>query len=212
MRARLETARTTWGALTGRNRTALGVMLLGAVGIGFGSGILVRGQQLDARDATVEQLDQKLSNQGQEIATLYERLEAEKSSTVAYDQLSNQELQERALALVDEIREPVEHFRGGEDLLLITQEESAGAAEKLWDEITAKETQKADEIRKEFHRDIKVEANLLREEMLSRLSSASRNEIVDQDFESATNIWGMVRIADDLESLASSLPRRPAAD
>jgi hypothetical protein len=58
----------------------------------------------------------------------------------------------------------------------------------------------------------KVDAILLRDELLSRLPDASKNEREFQLYEHPTNTFVMERVCDDLERLAKSLPVNVASD
>lgn len=206
IRERMKTLQAAWETLGRPDRTLLVALLLVAIGVGLGGGLWLRNGQLEARGAAVERLEQRLLARDQEISKLYTRLMDEKASGSAYGRLSNRDLKHDSLAVVGRIRGLLERYGHSNELLLITQQESETATKELWEKLTAKDLQQLDEIRQDFHRDFKIEANLLREELLLRLPANSRNKMVDRDFKFATNYWGIVRIADDLEQLALNLP------
>jgi len=133
----------------------------------------------------------------------------------AYSQLSNQQLAVTALTFVGRLRDTL-FQREREDRELNNAqylERAATGDEEQSTEGWRRYIKRSDELRAQFIHEYssryKVEAILLRDEMLARLSNQlnfSRKEFIEHTYEYPPSPYEMRDVVDDLEKLARSLP------
>lgn len=160
----------------------------------------------------IEVLQQRLSAKDDQLAEYRERLHLAPAGQTAYSQLTNGELKQRALRLIGNIREFLE--RTGEEDRKVTFAQFAAMSmakseeekNQLWHRQTEEMSRRSFQRSADYDRQFKVEAILLRDEILSRLPPTARDDRKFGLYEHPTNPIGMGMVADDLERLARSLP------
>jgi len=174
------------------------------------------------KNATIETLNAALERGKETIANLQERLSAKDEQLVSKDKqladyrsralvikasqtglstLSNKGLRERAMQLVDGVKSLIAKYQMEETK--ITYEDRSNM-DKYMQEYASLST----ELMNAYNQQYKVPAIVLRDELLSRLSSVKvkRDPSADASYEYPTNPLGVAMVADDLEKLARILP------
>ena len=77
---------------------------------------------------------------------------------------------------------------------------------QVWTQFSNRLVQRSFEANLDFSRRLGTDSILLRDELLSRLPKASKDDKVYEFYEHPTNVLGMTALANDLERLAKSLP------
>lgn len=162
------------------------------------------------QDRLLAKQDSLLAKDDQ-LAEYRERLHLTPASRGGFSRLTHAELKQKALGLVQQIRtflvkhetenRKVSDSKWQQMVMAKTEEEK----QRLWNEHTNISTQFYLRLNSEYNQQYKVDAILLRDEILSRLTKDSKNERSFHMYEHPTNPIGMGMVADDLERLAKSL-------
>jgi hypothetical protein len=174
---------------------------------------------VQSKNATIETQNASLERAKITIAGLEERLSARndqldikdkqigeyrtralviKASQTSYTRLSNKELKQKALQLVQLLRNLTGRYQQAESRAWTTQAD--------WQKMMSESEKLSNEITSTYNRQYKVQAILLKDELISRLPSGKvkRESGVDHMYEWGALI-GINSAADDLEKLAMSL-------
>lgn len=153
-----------------------------------------------------------LEAKNDQIAEYRERLHLIPSDTTNFTKLSNKELQEKALRLVQTLRTFLSERERTQREILYSgwrqnyKELSEEERQKAWNEETKKSMMDSLKTNTDYDTRFKVDAILLRDELLSRLPKGSKDEREYRTYEHPTNPIGMGMVADDLERMAKLLP------
>jgi len=147
-----------------------------------------------------------------QISEYRERLHLVPSDTTEFSKLTNKELYDKTINLVQKIRTFLtaremtqrELLYSGykTDYRKLTEEER----QKAWNEETRKSMMDSLKMSSEYDANYKIDSILLRDELLSRLPKGSKNEQEYRTYEHPTNTIGMSMVVDDLERMAKLLP------
>ncbi len=128
-----------------------------------------------------------------------------------YSRMTNDELKRRVLDMVDKIRTFHAETQQKSQRLILAERaymmkvESAEEFEEIRNKYSNQIMSESLETSEKYNRRFKVDAILLRDEMLSRLPETAKNKRAYFVYEHPTNPIGMGMVADDLERLAKSL-------
>ncbi|MCL4535525.1 MAG: TIR domain-containing protein [Bacteroidetes bacterium] len=128
-----------------------------------------------------------------------------------YSQLTNTELKRKSLSVVAGIRSLLDRYHKRQDGLMFDYAYHRSSAteeerHKAWNERNQASADASREIMSAYASEFKVEALLLRRELLHRLPIVDGDNDVDHLYEHPTNPLGIEEVVDDLERLAKSLP------
>lgn len=133
----------------------------------------------------------------------------------AYSKLSNQELAVKTLTLVGRMRESLYRMETMErevnSMMFLGRSalDDQSHTEQLWQRQRALSDQLRLKLSHQYASEYKIEAILLRDEMLARLPdkmNVSRESLIEHTYEYPTSTYGVRAVVDDLEKLARSLP------
>jgi hypothetical protein len=128
-----------------------------------------------------------------------------------YTRMTHDELKRAGLELAGKVRELiVEDQRKSHTLSMAQRAQMMNAKSQeernqAWEKFTNQLMSRSYETRDKYDKRFKVDAILLRDEMLSRLPESAKNKSAYSLYEHPTNPIGMGMVADDLERLAKSL-------
>ncbi len=166
-------------------------------------------------DLLREQLSEqkgRMEIKNEQLVEYRERLRLIPSDATQFTKLTNKELQAKSLKLVQELRTFLsEREKRQREILFsgwrqnyknLTEEQR----QKAWNEETKTSMIDSLQTNADYDAKFKVDAILLRDELLSRLPKGSKNEREYRTYEHPTNPIGMGMVADDLERMAKLLP------
>ena len=160
----------------------------------------------------IDTLKDRIQGKDEQINEYRERLHLIPADATSYSRLTNNELQQRALKVVTEVREFLRE-RGERQYRSLFSGWRRGITEmtedqkrRAWEEETNALMQDSLQTSTAFDARFKVDTILLRDELLSRLPSTAKNQREYGTYEHPTNPIGMGMVADDLERLAKSIP------
>jgi hypothetical protein len=128
-----------------------------------------------------------------------------------YSRMTNDELKQAGLELVGKVRGLIVESQRKSHALIMAQRakmmnaKSPEEQNQAWGKFSDQLGYEIYEARDEYDKRFKIDAILLRDEMLSRLPGTARNKRAYSIYEHPTNPIGMGMVADDLERLAKSL-------
>ena len=165
--------------------------------------------------------DDSESNMKSLGTALLESNQAMKPTGNRYQLLKSRDLKNEALELVQGLRSLVIRTQSADEKLNDEQRtayvlaKTPATRQQQWEILTQKEMDLYTGFQRQYETEYKVEAKLLREEMMRREGAhLDMKQIQEMDFmyENPTNPLGVTEVADDLERLAreipDSLPRR----
>jgi hypothetical protein len=149
---------------------------------------------------------------GGEVLDEARQEEIEGATFTSAHRATNEHIRTRALNLVSEMRDFLQQRRAEDDTRMLTQQtemRNASSEEErsaIWDRYTQPMIQASTAFMFEYSRRFKVQAIVLRDELLSRVLRPSPKHQRTSLYEHPTNPLGVEEVADDLEWLARSLP------
>ncbi len=155
---------------------------------------------------------QRLEYKEGQLAEYRERLKLLPTDQTSYSRLANKELRERATNLVANVRQFLRQWSEQDLVSMFSQQAAMSGAKteeernRVWQNQTKDMMLKSSRRNAEYDKRFKVETIVLRDELLSRLPTESKNEHAYSMYEHPTNPIGMGMVADDLERLAKLLP------
>ncbi len=210
MKDLLEFLQNNWDVLKKAPLTfALLVLLAG------GSGFVAVKWYYEGQIQTLKERDEtqkvRLAAKDEQLNEYRQRLQLVPATGTSYSRLTNEELQRKALQVTDRLRQFLtsETMKEGQQMSEWAQMSTAKSEERnrIWKQYTDSLLQSSIRVNTEYDSRFKVDAILLRDELLSRLPKQLKNEQAYSMYEHPTNRLGMQGIADDLERLAKSLPK-----
>lgn len=160
----------------------------------------------------MEVMTQRLEHKDGQLTDYRERLKLVPTDQTSYSRLTNKELRERAASLVGKVRQFLRQWSEQDMVSIFSQQAAMSAAKseeernQIWHSQTKDMGLRSFQRNAEYDRRFKVETVILRDEMLSRLPSESKDERSYSMYEHPTNPIGMGMVTDDLERLAKVLP------
>ncbi len=189
--------------------------------IGFGAAFYVVNWRyegiVESLKERIESFKDRLEAKDDQLTEYRERLHLLPKSETTYSRLSNAELKNKTLDIVHRIRDFLQNRKEKQDRILYSDKRanlrdmSEEQRNKLWHQETNALMRETTETNADYNRDFNVDTILLRDELLSRLPSNSKNEREYRTYEHPANPIGMGMVADDLERLAKSLPSKGGA-
>lgn len=204
-----------WGVVS---QAPLAFFLLGAVafGLAYAAAAWKFSSQIEQVKSANDTLRERLQLKTEQTEMYRERALKYDEKVAAVAQSDSADLRERTLAFVGEIRSFMERHRRNDDLIQgnewveMTQSRDEAEKQRLWHKFTSAMSRASSERMSEWERRFKVEALMLRDELLSRLPKQERPERADFNYEHPVNYFGYCEVADDLERMAKQLPRAGA--
>lgn len=174
-------------------------------------------------DGIIEQLHERLELNKERLQIKNDQLDEYRQrlhlvpvSGTSFSRMSNKELKGKTLDVILGIREFLNKVKN-EDRQISDQEwnkvvsarqsaKSEEDKERIWKSYSSKVYERILQREAQYYQNFKVDAILLRDEILSRLPKSVKNEKVYIYYERSFNIFETPLVADDLERLAKSLP------
>ena len=165
---------------------------------------------IESKDATIQTIKenektliQRLEGKDEQLSEYRKRLGIIEENQTSYSILSNKELKERALTIVTKIRKSISYYRSRYDELLYADDRT-----KNWNRYNRESSKLTNDLMNEYNNDFKIEAILIRDEILSRLSKklkSGRDKYLFSSYERPTNPGGLESVVDDLERISKIL-------
>lgn len=159
----------------------------------------------------IEALKERLEAKDDQLDEYRERLHLIPARGSEFSRLSHAELKGSAIEFVKSLRAWLAGWSTEDSRLhhrewvAMTSAPTDEEKRRLWNESTGAIMERYVKLTAEYDERFKVDAILLRDEILSRLSAGSRNGAAQSLYEHPTNPIGMSMVADDLERLAKLL-------
>lgn len=159
----------------------------------------------------LETKNERLKAKDDQLDDYRQRLGLISASGSEFSLLNHEELKQRALDLVTKIREFSVQINEESTRLIFTQQQQMSKAKTdderdiIWHQFSGKLSQLSIKHNAEYDRQLKIDAILMRDELLSRLPKQTKDKRAYSMYEHPTNPIGMGMVADDLEKLAKSL-------
>jgi len=159
----------------------------------------------------LETKNERLKAKDDQLDDYRQRLGLISGSGSEFSLLNHEELKQRAINLVTNIREFSVRINEESSRRILTQQRRMIEAKtedernRIWHTFSDKLFQQSTKQNAEYDRQFKIDAILMRDEMLSRLPKHTKDESAYRTYEHPTNPIGMGMVADDLERLAKSL-------
>ncbi|MBP59434.1 MULTISPECIES: PIN domain-containing protein [Idiomarina] len=156
----------------------------------------------------------KLFDAEEEVIEAVKSSESTLTFATKHSQLSNVELRDRALDIVNELREKISQERMLSDQLSSKRMEAVRTASSeeekslMWNKFNELDREPTRSLMNFYNSNHKIDAILIRSELERRLPRAlldNRSGHVEHIYEHPTNPLGLTDVADDLEILAKSL-------
>ncbi len=166
-----------------------------------------------------ENLKEQISTLNGRLIARTEQSESYKERAMKYDEQAarvvnydSAELSAKTLSFVARLRSFIQRRK---DRSYLPSVPRIGATDeerqREWERSTTAAIQESNETTAEWERDFKVDAMMLRDELLSRLDLKA-DETTARYYERPVNFFGYADVANDLETLAKKIVSRPAKD
>ena len=165
---------------------------------------------IESKNATIQTIKEdekslirRLEGKDEQLSEYRKRLGIIEENQTSYSILSNKELKERALTIVTKIRKSISYYRNRNDELLYADDRT-----KNWNKYNRKFSKLTNDLMNEYNNEFKIEAILIRDEILSRLSKklkSGRDKYLFSSYERPTNPIGLEAVVDDLEKISKIL-------
>ena len=159
----------------------------------------------------VDALKERLAAKDEQLDEYRRRLNLIPTSGSKFSQLTQRELQEQTLRFVEELRkwfsksETETRRIADQQWNALRRAETEEQRHQLWEAHTGTHTNGFFTTMQEFEQKFKVDAILIRDELVTRLPAAARDTKIEHRYEFPTNSFGIKAIADDLERMAKLL-------
>ena len=166
---------------------------------------------LDTRDERIKVRDDRIKIKDDQLDDYRQRLHLISASGSKFSRLNHEELKQRAIDLVTKIRQFLTRIQKESrrlDSIEWQQMQEAKTEEerkRIWNTFINNQSQLSITHNAEYDGQFKIDAILMRDELLSRLPKQAKDERAYSMYEHPTNPIGMGMVADDLEKLAKSL-------
>lgn len=169
--------------------------------------------QIEQLNSKNETLRERVLLKSEQADTYRERALKYDEKLLAVAQSDSSGLREKTLSFVAEVRAFIERHRRSDNLIHenewveMTQAKDEEEKQRLWHKFTSAMSRMSFERASEWERRFKVEAIMLRDELLSRQPDPQRSGDIASRYEHPVNYFCYCDVADDLERLAKLLPR-----
>jgi hypothetical protein len=166
---------------------------------------------VENKNAQIDALRDRLAAKDEQLQGYRQQLRLVPSDQTVYSLQGNQRLKQDALRVVQGIRSLVESARRDDVIPFFNRPGWNATSEEekrhLWNEDFQRLSQMSNERIARYDREFKVDAIILRDELLARLPARFRQEKRPWlMYEHPVNPIGMTEVADNLEMLAKALP------
>jgi hypothetical protein len=202
--------RTEWTALSAAP-WSFAVLVVGAFGAAFGVCRWAYQSQNEANKEKLEVLKERLSAKDDQLDDYRERLGLAPSTGSKFSKLTHKELQEFTLKFVDGIRtwfsqnEAENRRTADQQWHAMTRAQTEEQKHQLWEAHTSTLTNGLFSLMRDFEQKFKIDAILLRDELLARLPASERDQQSERRYEMPVNTFCIRMITDDLERKAKVL-------
>ena len=165
-------------------------------------------------EASKEKLDvlkERLAAKDDQLDEYRQRLGLAPSSGSKFSKLTHKELQDHSLKLVEGIRgwfsqsEAETRRAADQQWNAMVRAQTEEEKHQLWEAHSSTQTNGLYKLMREFDQKYKVDAILIRDELLARLPASEKNVQVERRYEMPVNTFCIRTIADDLERKAKLL-------
>ena len=166
---------------------------------------------IDNLKERIETYKERLTAKDAQLDEYRERLHLVPASGSEFSKLTHAELKIKTLEVVSKLRSWLVKYSEEERRILDAQWQAMCRAQdeeeknRLWHQHTSTSSQISLRRNAEYDSQFKVDTILLRDEILSRLPSESRDERAYHMYEHPTNPIGIGMVADDLERISKKL-------
>jgi hypothetical protein len=166
---------------------------------------------LDTAKERLESLKERLEGKDDQLGEYRERLHLMPASGSQYSKLTHKELQDRVIKFVEGVRtwfaQSEAENRGIADQQwhAMVHAQTKEQKQQLWQAHTGTLTNGLFTLMRDFDQKFKVDAILLRDELLSRLPATEKSVQANRRYEHPVNTFCINEIADDLERKAKLL-------
>lgn len=200
---------------------AISVVLLGGIIYGaltwyYSALLAIKEEQIKDKDNQLKGKDDQLRGKDDLVSEYRERLHLLPPAQPSYAQLSNRELQQKALTVVQQLRQSLDQYNKERERQSppfasyppnATEEEKRQISERAFQD----SMRSSNRLLSDYYKRFQTDAILLRDELRSRLLTGGDQESQpspDHLYESPTNPIGIEHIINDLERFAKNLPVR----
>jgi hypothetical protein len=182
-----------------------------AFGAAFGACRWAYKSLLDTAKERLESLKERLEGKDDQLGEYRERLHLMPASGSQYSKLTHKELQDRVIKFVEGVRtwfaQSEAENRGIADQQwhAMVHAQTKEQKQQLWQAHTGTLTNGLFTLMRDFDQKFKVDAILLRDELLSRLPATEKSVQANRRYEHPVNTFCINEIADDLERKAKLL-------
>lgn len=193
------------------------VLSIGLFSIAYAAAAWKFSSQIDQWKAVNETLRERIAHKTEQMDEYRERALKYDERLFSVTHSDSAGLREKTLTFVGEIRAFIERYRRSDDLinsnewLEMTRVQDEEERQRLWHKFTSAMSRTSSERMSEWERRFKVEALVLRDELLSRLPKQQVTKRTDSSYENPVNYFGYCDVADDLERMARQLPQSAAS-
>ena len=162
--------------------------------------------QLKGKDDQLKSKDDYLKGKDDLLNEYRERLHLLPPAQSSYSRLTNAELQQKALAVVQQLRQFLEKSRNPSVFPAYPPNASEEEKNRIWQQYTLQSIQASQNLISAYNNKFKDEVILLHDELRSRLVTTEEKPGQTFLYETANNALVMEMVASDLGRLAKSLP------
>lgn len=206
----LEYLKKEWPTLKGALWVFIVTFVLAGI-LGYGIGAWYYARIIEWLRERMQLSNERIQAKDDQLDDYRARLHLVSATGTAYSHMTKDELREKTLATVSEIRDFLEQYSTEQHKLLEKSRQTGDAKteeerHQVWTLFTNKITELYNNQNLYYTNNFKTDTILLRDELLSRLPKSVRNEEAYSMYEYPVNPIGMEMVATDLERLAKSLP------
>lgn len=201
---------TEWTALTSAPWSFV-LLVISSIGATFGVCRWVYQSQFEAHKEKQEVLKERLSAKDDLLDDYRERLGLVPSTGSKFSKLTHKELQEYTLNFVNDIRswmarnEEENRHITSQQWHAMTQAKTEEQKHQLWETHNNTLSNGILTLMRDFEQQYKIDAILMRDELIARLPASERNPSSEKRYEMPVNTFCIRTIADDLERKAKVL-------
>lgn len=208
----MELLEKNWSVVS---QAPLASFLLGiaAFGVAYAAAAWKFSSQIEQLKSANETLRDRIQFKTEQSEVYRERALKYDDKLLSVAQSDSTDLREKTFAFVREVRAFIERHRHRDDQIQrtewveMTQAGDESEKNRLWHKFTSAMSQASSERNSEWERRFKVDALVLRDELLSRAPEQKRPEHIESSYEHPVNYFGFCEVADDLERMAKLLQR-----
>jgi hypothetical protein len=206
----LNLVRTEWATLSSAP-WSFALLLAASFGAAFGICRWAYHSQHEASKEKLDVLKERLASKDDQLDDYRERLGLAPSTGSKFSKLTHRELQEYTLKFVEGVRSwfaqrDEENRRiADQQWHALTRAQTEEKKHQLWEAHSSTLSNGLFSLIKEFEQKFKIDAVLLRDELLARLPASERDQTSERRYEMPVNTFCIRTITDDLERKAKTL-------